>query len=310
MRRTPRWVVGLCGGAVLIVAGAASSLASSGFGSHTASNGRLGPASADPFLDQGLYGDGLLTQRVLDPGQEMPRPGDEPDEPRELTPKNPWLAMGLSAALPGAGQFYLDRSNLLSYVYVGVEALAWYLNVTWDRDGDDKTREFEEFAWRGVVAEVDGAPRNEILEEEGHWSWARWRETYRGEADPPPGCELFFDVFDYEEVDSTLVYFWFENRREFYEDIGKYDKYGCGWANPEDRETYRAMRAEANDLLNRSRNMRSVILVNHLASAIHAFFQARRHNAMVEEQRNDLRLHFTPEREGGMRANLIFSRSF
>lgn len=309
MRRTPRWVVGLGTGAALIVLVAVPAIASSGFGSHTASNGRLGPVTADPILDADLYGNGLLAQRVLDPGQEMPKPDDE-REPRRLTPKNPWLAMGLSAAVPGAGQFYLDRTNLLSFVYVGVEALAWYLNVTWDSDGDDKTDEFEEFAWQGVVSETDGTPQNEILQEEGHWSWARWRETYRGEADPPPGCELFFDVFDYEEVDSTLVYFWFENQHEFYEDIGKYDKYGCGWANPDDRDTYRAMRAEANDLLNRSRNMRSVILVNHLASSIHAFFQARRHNAMVEEQQSDLRLHFTPEREGGMRANLIYTRSF
>jgi hypothetical protein len=294
----------------MAAASALPTVASSGFGTDTAMMGRLGPLATDPLLGEAsLYGDGLLAQRVLDPGQEMPTPTDQ-DTPKELTHKNPWLAMGLSAALPGAGQFYLDRTSLLSFVYVGVEALAWYLNVTWDQDGDDKTREFEEFAWQGVVAEDAGAPRNEILEEEGHWSWARWREVYRGEVDPPPGCELFFDIFNYEEVDSTLVYFWFENQHEFYEDIGKYDKYGCGWANPADRDTYRAMRTEANNLLNRSRNMRSVILVNHLASSVHAFFQARRHNARVEEQRNDLRLHFTPEREGGMRANLLFSRSF
>ncbi len=250
--------------------------------------------------------DALLAQRVIGDGKKSPddeKKTAEEDEPE--SPRSPWLAMGLSAALPGAGQFYVNRGNLLSFVYAGVEVLSWYLRSAWEQDGDEKTEEFEQFAWQGKLDDTEGAPLNEILREEGNWSWERWRAAYRGE-DVPEGCVLVERAN--AETDSMLVDFYFHNPREFYEDIGKYDKYQCGWFSPELRTRYRSMRAEANDLLQQSRSMKQVILLNHLVSSVHAFFQAKGHNKRIEAADSDLRLDFEPDVDGGLRANLVYRR--
>jgi len=248
-----------------------------------------------------------LAQRVLDEDEDEEKP---PEEPKPKQRKNPWLALGLSAALPGAGQFYLNPRSAVPFVYAGIEAVSWVLRVSWDHDGDEKTREFEEYAWQGAVDPVAGAPLNEILNEEGNWSWERWREGYRaGECE-----DAGRDFAEFVATDSTLVTFWFTNRREFYEDIGKYDKYDCGWLSADRRETYRSMRNEANDLLERSRQMGQVILLNHLASSLHAYFQAKGHNSGLEKDTGgvlpDVRMRFAPDAGGGLRAQLVLRRDF
>lgn len=272
------------------------------------------PALVDaPPLSSPSYFDDMLAQRVLDGDEKKPSPGtgDEEEEKRVLTRKNPWVAMGLSAVLPGAGQFYLDKSNPLAFAYVGVEALALYLHFAWESDGDEKTREYEEYAWQGIVDPSEGSPRNEVISENGHWSWDRWRESF-GQAE---GC-LQPGNIDYLATDSTLVYFWFENRREFYEDIGKYDKYDCGWLDSEFRDIYRSMRNETNDILERARLMTQVVLLNHLGSSIHAFFLARSHNNRVEEMEREaslreLRWRFSPDHDfRGLKAQLWLTQRF
>lgn len=277
------------------------------------------PATPPALLDEipsaspGFF-DGMLSQRVLDGDEKKPKPQGEQEEEKVLTRRSPWLAMGLSLALPGAGQFYLDKSNLLAYAYVGVEALAWYLHFSWESDGDEKTREFQEYAWKGSIApNVDELNGYEVATTAGsHWSWERWRESFG----QPEGCTQP-DNIDYVATDSTLVTFWLTNRREFYEDIGKYDKYDCGWRSKEFRDIYRSMRNETNDILERARLMTQVVLLNHVASGIHAFFLARSHNnrvdAMEEEDRSsrDLRWRFSPEPDySGLRAQLWLTQRF
>jgi hypothetical protein len=287
---------------------------------RSAAAGSIGVPAAPPSLVEAppvsspAYIDGILAQRVLDDDEEKPKgPGEETDEPRVLSRKNPWVAMGLSALLPGAGQFYLDRSNPLAFAYVGVEALAWYLHFQWESDGDEKTREFEEYAWQGsVVADAGALNGYEVETTDGsHWSWERWRESFG----QPEGC-LQPDNIDYVGTDSTLVTFWFTNRREFYEDIGKYDKYDCGWRSSEFRDIYRSMRNETNDILERARLMTQVVLLNHLTSSIHAFFLARSHNKRVdaiEEDRASRELHwrFSPDPDySGLGAKLWLTQKF
>jgi hypothetical protein len=106
-----------------------------------------------------------------------------------------------------------------------------------------------------------------------------------------------------------LVQFWFNNRGEFYEDIGKYDKYACGWLDPGFRAKYLSMRNEANDLYDRSRMMKQVVLLNHVGSALHAFFIAKRHNRRLEP-RTELRWDVSPDPGGALRAQLSVFRKF
>jgi hypothetical protein len=273
------------------------------------------PALTDaPAVTSLSYFHDLLAQRVLDAEEKKPKPEDHADEPAAVpTRKNPWLAMGLSAVLPGAGQFYLDKSNPLAFAYVGVEALSWFLHFQWESDGDEKTKEFQEYAWRGSVDASSGELNGyEVATASGsHWSWERWRESFG----QPEGC-LQPDNIDYVATDSTLVTFWFTNRREFYEDIGKYDKYDCGWRSAEFRDIYRSMRNETNDILERARLMTQVALLNHLTASVHAFFLARSHNKRVdaleqEGSSRELRWRFSPEPDhGGLRAQLSLTQRF
>jgi hypothetical protein len=190
-------------------------------------------------------------------------------------------------------------------LYAGVEATAWLLHLSWDSDGDERTREYQAYAWKGELDPVAGAPRNDVLSEAGHWSWERWRLAYDGQIE---GCDLIPSI-RYPETDSMLVQFWFNNRGEFYEDIGKYDKYACGWLDAGFRTTYLSMRNEANDLYDQSRLMKQVVLLNHVGSALHAFFIAKRHNRRVEA-RTELRWDVAPDPGGTLRAQLSVFRKF
>lgn len=255
-----------------------------------------------------LFGTGLLAQRVLDDDELMPKKDEEEET---LRFKNPFLAMALSAAVPGAGQFYVDKTNLLAFAFAGAEALSWYLHFSWDSDGDDKVDEYERYAWTGSLKE--GEPitveNTDILSDEGHWSWLRWRDAYRGNVEHE---DCFVSTSGNNvATDSMLVEFWFTNRHEFYEDIGKYDKYDCGWTSPEFRGIYQDMRIEANNLFDRARRMSQVILLNHVVAGVHAFFQAKSHNKRVEAQsRSELKWDIRPDYTGAPFAQLVFNHRF
>ena len=65
------------------------------------------------------------------------------------------------------------------------------------------------------------------------------------------------------------------------EDIGKLQIYACGWDNQDNRAAYRDMRHDSNSFLSKSRTATSVILLNHLVSALLAARGATKHNLQI-----------------------------
>ncbi len=256
-----------------------------------------------PAATPTLFGSGIFAQRVIEEEEKRKKEEEARKEVKPRRPKSPWLAMALSAAVPGAGQFYVKGPNVMTFASVGVEAAGWLLKESWESDGHDKEQEYRDYAWIGQLARTPGGVYEaEIVREDGHWSWEQWRrdrgtECHGGENE------------DYEAADSVLVSFWFENRHEFYEDIGKYNRYDCGWYSPEYRQTYLSKRDEANDLLGRASTMSQVILLNHLASAVHAFFVAKSHNRHVVPE-TEINWDIGPEEGGGLRAQLLVRKHF
>jgi len=59
--------------------------------------------------------------------------------------KTPLLAAGLSAVIPGAGQFY-NKDFLLSAVFVAIEAAGIATAIIYNGKGDDQTAYFESYA--------------------------------------------------------------------------------------------------------------------------------------------------------------------
>jgi hypothetical protein len=296
-----KFVLGPVAGMMALLVAAASPVFASAIGDR--------PLQAEDLIPGvTLSADELLAQRVLDDDEKKPEPETAEDEQAEvarLKKKNPWIAMGLSAALPGAGQWYTRPGSLYSFLFLGVEATAWFLHESWDNDGEEKTREFQEFAWDGVVHPTNGAPQNDVTDLSGNWSWNRWRDSFG----QPEGCLQPTNI-DYPQTDSTLVSFWFTNRREFFEDIGKYDKYDCGWTSPGARGIYVDMRDETNSILERARQMTQVVLLNHIASAVHAYFITRAQNQRIDEVAADVRMGFHSDPQGNLGAQLVIQRRF
>jgi len=189
-------------------------------------------------------------------------------------PKSPFKAFILSLAVPGLGQYY-NGSRIKPALFLGTEAVCWYLHFSWNSEGDDRTAAFELF-------------------NRTHWSRDRYNafvvQVYDGDGFPSGGHTL----------PST-------NTQQYYEMTGKYDQFSWGWddawldeegvliqLNPDllydpqipqkgshrnvysqNREDYEQMRFDADKMYLRATRMAYVAMANHVVAAFEAYFSAR-----------------------------------
>ncbi len=177
-------------------------------------------------------------------------------EERARPVRKPGVSFLLSAVLPGAGQLYNGDDR--GYLYLGIEAAAWFARLSYLDAGNRKEDEFERFA-------------------DVHWTL----RDYRARRD---SLGANYTV----ENDSLIVGFSRRDRQQYYEEIGKYDKFRAGWddwaatydptndraASP-NRAHYRRMREQSNDLLDRARLALAAAMVNRVVSGVDAFRTAR-----------------------------------
>lgn len=224
------------------------------------------------------------------------------NEPLNMNTKSPWLAGVLSLALPGAGEFYAE-SYLKSGLFFAAEVVTWIVAYTYDKKGDRQTDMFQDYA-------------------DAHWSavrYAHWIENNKAQLNP--NAQDCSDLVINDEVDWARLNECeselgngqsngFTHRlprrpeQQYYELIGKYPQYAAGWDDgmqltPDDIVNsrvsarfldYSAMRGKANDYYNIASTAVSVVVVNHILSAIDAFFTASRsNNAFHAEARMNLR---------------------
>jgi hypothetical protein len=198
--------------------------------------------------------------------------------------KSPLKAFLFSAAVPGAGQFYMG-SKWKALIFLGVEAAAWGFDTKFNGEGDDLTDEFEAF-------------------NRAHWHRADY-ETYLS--------WNYFGITDDTQIPDTEIshHIPVTRTQQYYEMTGKYNQFAWGWddanyqgnylddynqANPPPRITnaalapvsvrrmaYEDMRHEANVKYDQARKMVAVMIVNHLVSSFEALFAARRHNTQVAD---------------------------
>jgi hypothetical protein len=201
---------------------------------------------------------GLFAQRVLkdEPKEEEEKEVEEKaeeaaveivEEPSAPRRTSPALAFLFSAGLPGTGQFY--NGNRRGFAYLAVEAVAWIAHLSFRSSGNKKEDEFKDFA-------------------DLHWELGRYRDSV---GDPACTGSRQWN----EDADSLIVYFSENNRDHYYEDIGKLEAYACGWDTQANRQEYRDLREESNDLKSWSRRALMFAFLNHLVSAVDAFRTAR-----------------------------------
>jgi len=225
---------------------------------------------------------------------------------------SPLTAGLLSAAIPGAGQFY-TKSYWQSAAFLGVEVLTWLLYINYENKGDRQTELFQQYA-------------------DEHWSvvrYAKWinsangyQQYYRSGiliGDPPenisqPWKYVYWEQLNLcEEEIGIQAHTGFTHKLEhygeqqYYEMIGKYAQFGGGWddaptfkaggftkadvianngignVSPRFLE-YRDMRGEANSFYNIASTVSYLIVANHVFSALEAAWNASSINHKIQLQ--------------------------
>ena len=195
-------------------------------------------------------------------GQEVTTSADtlQATTPRRKSPKK---ALLFSAVLPGAGELYAG-SHLKSATFFAVEVAAWVGYVSFHNKGKDLEEQFVTFAdthWReseywDAIARQSGRDRNDL---------AALKE------------------FEKENFSHSLHE---TKNQQYYEMIGKYDQFNVGW---DDTETHKArdsarrikyedIRHDSNVNFKRATIGTTVVLFNHVVSAMDAVWTVNRYN--------------------------------
>jgi len=218
----------------------------------------------------------------------------------------PGKALLLSAMLPGAGEYYAGK-KLRAAAFFALEVAAWTGVIYYYNQGMDKDKEFKEYADAHFYRQVYRDKEYELALNpqfgdsgaytgtQGEWDEQGW--DYKIHFLPDRGFthELPSD----QERNSNR-----SMDQQYYEMIGKYiHQFGFGWDDvflgvpgavtgfigdvaetPEyDNQSgaarksalYMDMRYDSNQLLDRSALAMQIVMLNHVASALHSSFTVR-----------------------------------
>jgi hypothetical protein len=180
-------------------------------------------------------------------------------EDRAKPVRKPGVCFLLSAILPGAGQLYNGDDR--GYVYLGIEAAAWFARLSYIDAGHRKENDFERFA-------------------NIHWTFRNYR-----------GSNGILGANYTPANDSLLTDYSRTARPRYYDQIGKDNNFRAGWddwagwspnydpakdlAPSPNRAHYRKMRQQSSDLLNRGRLALAAAMMNRVVSGVDAFRTAR-----------------------------------
>lgn len=200
---------------------------------------------------------GLLAQRAID--REW---GLSDDSSYTVVDVPGWKseggALAMSAILPGAGHFYVGERS--GWAFLLVETAGWVERQLARRDADRRAEESHAFV---------GSPYDTTA----NWSLRRYRDA--GNTDT-----------------AYLEALWSGDRESYYRVLANDPAYLPGYAgvNPAGTKlSYLGLRDARDSKLRLSRNMETLLWLNHLVAAIDAFRAARIHNLPL---RQDYQLRF------------------
>ncbi len=136
--------------------------------------------------------------------------------------KSPVGAFFMSAVVPGAGQFYVDKTSFSSYIYLAIDATLIYLMHDFNKKGDDIEEEYKAYAEKHYSSVrqykvqqilIDIIPTGAVKED--HYNQAMFGLDTIEER----------DINEVIYIDENMLY----RTQHFYEDIGKYNRYIFGW---------------------------------------------------------------------------------
>lgn len=130
--------------------------------------------------------------------------------------KSAHLAMLMSALVPGAGQYYADKTSITTYIFPVIELAVIGGMIYYDNQGDKKAKEYKKYVNEEIEYSVGGYT----------YTGPRYNRGFQAVAEDSLKRVHSADIYDGEffSLDAT-------NTQHFYEDIGKYDKYIFGWVD-------------------------------------------------------------------------------
>lgn len=175
-------------------------------------------------------------------------------------------AILFSTAIPGMGEFY-SGSYLKGIIFLAIEAAAWPGYFHFHNRGEDIEAAFERYAIQN-------------WDPDAYWDWISERSGI---------SRTDMDALREFERDHFSHFLPEEKNQQYYENIGKYDQFNIGWVDTENgdkrdselREKYTLMRKDANDNFKRATNMATILLFNHVFSALDAAWTTNRHNKQI-----------------------------
>ncbi len=199
-------------------------------------------------------------------------------------------AVLFSAVVPGTGQFY-SGSTIKGVAFLLVEAVALTAHFKYNSDGHDIEDIFETLA-------------DAKWDEDSYWNWMSQISPFeRNNLDSLRAFER-----------RTFSHFLPEKKnQQYYENVGKYNQFIMGWqdfreevvgsrtftlgdyqsnqydgksllTSSETRNGYTVLRKDANDDFKRATTFTTIVLLNHVASALDAGLTLRRRNREVRAQ--------------------------
>jgi len=224
--------------------------------------------------------------------------------------KSPGRAFLLSAVVPGAGELYAG-AKWRALGFFGLEALGWYGWYNRKSRGEELEEEYKEFAnnhWR-LQDYINFMDAHEYCGVEGHHLYLSWQvndeyhsilldNNFKERVTQEEG------VFGTNAVESFLSDSLGTGSlapvrsRDYYENIGKYHQFACGWDdffdvnNPNDttltisdnRDDYLTQRKDSNASLKAATKFITVVMFNHLFSALHAQLIAKQYDSEKMEK--------------------------
>jgi hypothetical protein len=221
--------------------------------------------------------------------------------------KSPWLAALLSLAVPGAGEVYAG-SYFKGAAFFAAEAAMWGVAYAYDKEGDDLTAEYKRYAdqYWSATRYIDwtlahlGSLNPDLTTSADEYRDLIYPEDYPP-CDPPFACVDWQQLNEMERAVAsgrlngythTLPYY---AEQQYYELIGKYEQFSRGWddsgvLHPEYENDvpikstssrffeYAKMRARANDKYDVASTFVSLVVLNHVLSAIDAFWSVTKLN--------------------------------
>jgi hypothetical protein len=221
--------------------------------------------------------------------------------------KSTWLAALLSLAVPGAGEVYAG-SYIKGAAFFVAEVALWGGAYAYDKEGDQLTDEYHDYAnahWSATryadwtLAHLGSL--NPYLTTSAEDYAALIYPDEGPPCDPPFSCVDWKELNDMERAIAdgvlngythTLPYY---GEQQYYELIGKYEQFSRGWDDSGDRNPelennvpirstsnrffeYAQMRARANDQYDVASTLVSLVVVNHVLSAIDAYWSVTKLN--------------------------------